>query len=45
MNNPQGFIDKIKTFDGENIEANLLEQVNKIVQDPSKKFNEKDMAG
>lgn len=45
MNNPGGFIDKVKSFDGENIDPVLLEPVNKIISDPGKKFNEKDMAG
>lgn len=45
MNNPQAFIDKIKVFDGENIDGNLLENANKIIQNPAMKFTEKEMAG
>jgi len=43
MNNPQAYIDKIKAFNGDNIESSILDQVNKIIQDPSKRFNEKEM--
>lgn len=45
MNNPGAFIDKIKAFDGENIQQSLLDSVNIIINDPAKKFNEKDMMG
>lgn len=45
MNNPQAFIDKIKVFDGENIDGTLLENANKIIQNPAMKFSEKEMAG
>ena len=30
-------------FDGTNIDEDILNNVNKIIQDPSKKYNEKDM--
>ena len=43
MNNPDAFINKIKNYDGENIPENVLEASNKIIQDPTKRFNEKDV--
>lgn len=45
MNNPEQFINKVKTYNGENIDQGILDTVNKIIKDPSKKFTEKDMAG
>jgi dynein heavy chain, axonemal len=45
MNNPEQFIQKVKNYNGETIEQNILDTVNKIINDPSKKFTEKDMAG
>lgn len=38
-------MDKVKHFDGDNIEDNIKEPCDKIAKDPSKKFNEKDMLG
>ena len=38
-------MDKVKHFDGDNIEDNSKEPCDKIAKDPSKKFNEKDMLG
>lgn len=43
MNNPAQFLDKIKSFNGDNIDDSILDPVNKIIKDPSKKFTEKDM--
>jgi len=38
-------LDKVKHFDGDNIEDNIKEPCDKIAKDPAKKFNEKDMLG
>ena len=38
-------MDKVKLFDGDNIEDNIKEPCDKIAKDPAKKFNEKDMLG
>ena len=38
-------MDKVKHFDGDNIEDNIKEPCDKIAKDPAKKFNEKDMLG
>jgi dynein heavy chain, axonemal len=45
MNNPIQFLEKVKGYNGENIDENILDPVTKILKDPAKKFNEKDMAG
>lgn len=47
MNNPQAFIDKVKTFDGENIDQGILDNVYKLIdkynQDPKTRFQELEM--
>jgi hypothetical protein len=45
MNQPEKFLERIQKFDGREIEAGILETVNKIVLDPTKKYNEEDMKG
>lgn len=45
MNQPEKFLDRVLTFNGEEIEQSILEAVNKIIDDPAKKYNEKDMLG
>lgn len=38
-------MDRVLQFNGEEIEQTILDTVNKIVDDPTKKYNEKDMLG
>lgn len=38
-------MEKVKHFDGDNIDDNIKEPCDKIAKDPVKKFNEKDMLG
>lgn len=45
MNNPAQFLQKVIDFDGNNIEDSVREPIDKIIKDPSKKFNEQDMKG
>lgn len=45
MNQPERFLDKVKAFKGEEIDQTILDNVNKIIQDPTKKYNELDMKG
>ncbi len=45
MNQPEKFLDRVLQFNGEEIEQSILDTVNKIVDDPTKKYNEKDMLG
>ena len=45
MNQPEKFLDRVLTFNGEEIDQNILETVYKIIDDPSKKYTEKDMGG
>jgi dynein heavy chain len=45
MNQPEKFLERVTKFNGKEIEASILENVNKIIQDPSKKYNEDDMKG
>jgi len=33
-------LDRVKTFNGESIDEGILDPVNKILKDPTKKFNE-----
>lgn len=43
MANPAQFLDKVKNYDGNNIDEGIIDPVNKIIKDPNKKFTEKDM--
>jgi dynein heavy chain len=45
MNQPEKFLEKVLKFDGTDIEQSILDVVNKIIEDPSKKYTEKDMLG
>lgn len=45
MNQPERFLERVRAFKGEEIDQNILDTVNKIIQDPSKKYNETDMKG
>ena len=36
---------KVQDFNGDNIEDSVREPIDKIIKDPTKKFNEKDMLG
>lgn len=45
MNQPDKFLDRVTKLDGREIDPTVLESVNKIIQDPSKKYNEEDMKG
>jgi dynein heavy chain len=38
-------LDRVLQFNGEEIEQTILDTVNKIIDDPTKKYNEKDMLG
>ncbi len=38
-------MDRVLQFNGEEIEQTILDTVNKIIDDPTKKYNEKDMLG
>ena len=43
MNQPEKFLEKVLTFDGTEIDQSILDFCNKIIEDPSKKYTEKDM--
>lgn len=43
MNNPPQFLERLKAFKGEDIEQNILDQVNKVISDPTKKYTYNDM--
>jgi dynein heavy chain len=43
MNNPEKFLERVLKFDGTDIDQSILDVVNKIITDPSKKYTEKDM--
>lgn len=43
MNSPEKFLERVLTFDGTDIDQSILDNVNKIIEDPSKKYTEKDM--
>lgn len=43
MQNPEKFLERVLTFDGTDIEQSILDNVSKIIDDPSKKYTEKDM--
>lgn len=43
MQNPEKFLDRVLTFDGTDIDQGILDTVNKIIDDPNKKYTEKDM--
>jgi dynein heavy chain len=43
MQNPEKFLERVLKFDGREIEQSILDNVNKIIDDPSKKYTEKDM--
>ena len=45
MNQPEKFLERVLKFDGTDIEQSILDVVNKIIDDPTKKYNEKDMLG
>eukprot|EP00919_Chromeraceae_sp_WS-2016_P062159 GHVR01147204.1.p1 GENE.GHVR01147204.1~~GHVR01147204.1.p1 ORF type:complete len:124 (-),score=20.00 GHVR01147204.1:32-403(-) len=45
MNQPEKFLDRVLTFDGTDIEQSILDNVSKIIDDPAKKYTEKDMVG
>ena len=45
MNQPEKFLDRVLTFNGEQIEQSILDNVNKIIDEPTKKYNKKDMVG
>ena len=45
MNQPEKFLDRVLTFNGEDIEQSILDNVNKIIEDPTKKYTEKEMVG
>ena len=45
MNQPERFLEKVRGFKGEEIDQTILDNVNKIIQDPTKKYNENDMKG
>lgn len=45
MNQPEKFLDRVLSFNGEDIDQGILDTVNKIIEDPTKKYNEKDMVG
>ena len=45
MNQPEKFLERVLKFDGTDIDQSILDVVNKIIDDPSKKYNEKDMLG
>jgi hypothetical protein len=39
MNQPEKFLERVTKFDGREIEASILDTVNKIILDPAKKYN------
>lgn len=43
MQNPEKFLERVLKFDGTDIEQSILDNVSKIIDDPSKKYTEKDM--
>ena len=43
MQNPEKFLERVLKFDGTDIDQGILDNVNKIIEDPTKKYNEKDM--
>lgn len=43
MQNPEKFLERVLTFDGTDIDQGILDNVSKIIDDPSKKYTEKDM--
>jgi dynein heavy chain len=45
MNNPEKFLEKVANFNAKEIDPIILEAVGKIINDPSKKYNEEDMKG
>jgi len=45
MNQPEKFLERVMKFDGTDIDQGILDQVNKIIDDPAKKYTEKDMSG
>lgn len=45
MNQPEKFLERVLKFDGTDIDQSILDVVNKIIDDPSKKYTEKDMVG
>lgn len=45
MNQPEKFLQRVLDFNGEEIDQGILDVVNKIIEDPSKKYTEKDMVG
>lgn len=45
MNQPEKFLERVTKLDGREIDPSVLDNVNKIINDPSKKYNEEDMKG
>lgn len=45
MNQPEKFLERVLKFDGTDIDQGILDVVNKIIEDPAKKYTEKDMVG
>lgn len=45
MNNPPQFIERVKSFKGEEIDPNVLVPVQQVINDPGKNFNQKSMTG
>jgi dynein heavy chain len=45
MNQPEKFLERVTKLDGREIDPGVLESVNKIINDPTKKYNEEDMKG
>lgn len=43
MQNPEKFLERVTGFDAKDIDQTVLDTVNKIIDDPTKKYNEKDM--
>lgn len=43
MQNPEKFLERVMKFDGTDIDQGILDNVNKIIDDPAKKYTEKDM--
>jgi dynein heavy chain len=39
MSNPDAFLKKVKEYNGDHIDQHILDNVNKIINDPSKNFN------
>ena len=39
MQNPEKFLERVMKFDGTDIEQSILDNVNKIIEDPTKKYN------